>query len=300
MAKNLNVNKKGKSSKTPRHNNNSNSGVLKLPQTKDVVFVSVNSNTLIDYKKVLCGWKEKGSDERNFFLKMIFKDNNSILDGKTRRNGRFVVLVLPQVSVEISSYFGPHEIMDEILKNTVQVEIDKKYEAKFNQLTKWLAKSYNKAGLFLDSDGKPTADGIIMAQSSLLNVTLITSDKHFDDIAKIKEINEHFFNQLSNDHNRENRAFFQMFLSHSNRENLIPRSPKNMIKSLSKPKTNGKPPFVAPKINQSLLSLETNEKIEEIMQVHSNQNKNPKYRSQNRQNKPSKRLESPKTEFSFT
>lgn len=147
----------------------------------ELTYVAVDSCILIDMMHMIAGHSRKFKDTQ-YFDKLQRLLDNCVFDefGKKRKNGRIVLCLLPSVKRELSDEFGQlHSSIKNFIENrTLEIKIDENYLHSFNKKVEKLVKEYAKKGYFLDKEGQPTMDAYHFAQSSILNLTLISRDRH--------------------------------------------------------------------------------------------------------------------------
>ena len=167
---------------TPMHSGNTPISRNEDKRKKgEITYVAVDSCILIDMMHMVGGPSIKYKDAA-YFSKLRRLLDNCVFDenGNRRKNGRIVLCLLPSVKRELSDESGQlHASIKNFIENrTLELKISEEYSHTFNKKVEKLVKEYAKKGYFLDKEKTPTMDAYHVAQSSILNITLISRDKH--------------------------------------------------------------------------------------------------------------------------
>lgn len=181
----------------------------KFEKRKGLIYIALDSCIVIDMMKMLRSNRPYNTYSQYFkgLRKLL---NHSVFgkDHNYNKDGDIVFCILPHVLQELTDSNGEiYSSMQGFVKDRMVIlEIDKEYQGSFEKKVSKISKKYCELGYFLGEDNLPTTDSLIVAESAIFNLNLLSRDHHicldkkdrnpYEKIKRILEVNRR---ALSND-----------------------------------------------------------------------------------------------------
>ena len=165
---------KNKTKKFKRNNTFKTSRGMGVIDRDGLTFIAPDTNIIIDIIH------KKRNPNKSYVSLLVAMMQKCARDGygKINSNGRFVLCLLPDVYEELKRHKNGKDCIGFLANRMIPISIDYKKKEEFDMLVKKLVDEYKKHGLFIDKNGNPTTDAKIIAQASILNLTVVSRDNH--------------------------------------------------------------------------------------------------------------------------